>query len=187
MATEPFAFALYLHDRPGVLNRVALVFSRRGWNIENVSISKSETPGFARCNLIASGPKDGLNNIAAQLNKLIDVIAARHLTLDERVIARQIIFVKVRIDSSIEALRQAAKELGAELVDDGGESAVFQFIGTTEQDNEFYERVKARFEIMDVVRSGVVTMHREESELDDVAQIGPNTILTALGDSLIVE
>ena len=184
MATEPFAFALYLHNRPGVLNRVALIFSRRGWNIENLSISTSEKPGFARCNLIATGPRDGLNNVAAQLNKLIDVVSARNVTIDERVVARQIILIKIRITQPIDALKNAAQELGGELVDDGGQSAIFQFIGTRQENSDIRDRVAERFEVMDVIRSGVVTMHREEAELDDVAEMGPGVLLTALGETI---
>lgn len=187
MATEPFAFALFLHNRPGVLNRVALVFSRRGWNIENVSISKFEDPAFSRCTLIATGPRDGLNNVAAQLNKLIDVVSARHVTVDERVISSEVLLVKVRIHVPKETLAAAAQELGGLLVDDGGESAIFQFVGTNVDNSEIRDRVAERFEVMDVVRSGLVTMHREEHEQDDVATMGPEILLTALGDTVIAD
>lgn len=187
MATEPFAFALYLHNRPGVLNRVALVFSRRGWNIENVSISKCEDPAFSRCSLIATGPADGLNNVAAQLNKLIDVISARHVTVDDRVVSSEVLLVKVRISIPVSELAAAAQELGGVLVDDGGESAIFQFVGTNIDNSEIRDRVAARFEIMDIVRSGLVTMHREEFEADDITTIGPNSLLTALGETVDAE
>lgn len=182
MNHEPFAFALYLHNRPGVLNRVALVFSRRGWNIDNISISPADDRAYARCNLIAWGPPSGLNNIAAQLNKLIDVISGRHEVLDHLIISRQVVLVKVRIDpDGMEDLRESARELDCQLVDTTGESAIFQFVGTAEHTRAIKEIIAARHEIMDVVTSGAITMPRHEDHPADVGRLSPRDLLTAKG------
>lgn len=185
MEIEPFAFALYLHNRPGVLNRVALVFSRRGWNIDNISISPAEDGNFARCNLVASGPRGGIDNVAAQLNKLIDVVAARHETIDHRIVSREVVLVKVRIDpNGVEDLRQSAEELDCQLIDTTGSSAIFQYVGTHELTSRIREAIGKRHHVIDVIRSGAITMHRDEDNADDVSRLGPEAMLTAEGVTL---
>lgn len=185
MEIEPFAFALYLHNRPGVLNRVALVFSRRGWNIDNISISPAEDGNFARCNIVASGRRDGINNVAAQLNKLIDVIAARHEVLDHRIVSREIVLIKVAINpNGMEDLRQSAQELDCQLIDISGDSAIFQFVGTAEHTRLIRETIGQRHTVLDVIRSGAITMPRTEDHPADVSQIGPDVLLTAAGNTL---
>lgn len=188
MDIEPFAFALYLHNRPGVLNRVALIFSRRGWNIDNVSISPAEEDGFARCHLVAWGPQGGINNIASQLNKLIDVVSARHEIVDHRVVSREVVLVKVRIDpNGHEDLRQSAADLDCKLVDTTGSSAIFQYVGTHELTSAIRTAIGERHEVLDVIRSGAITMHREEDNADDVSRLGPEDRLTAEGVTLSQE
>lgn len=182
MHNEPFAFALYLHNRPGVLNRVALVFSRRGWNIDNISISPAIDGNYARCNLVASGPRSGINNLAAQLNKLVDVLSARHEVIDHRIVSRQVVLIKVRINpNGMEDLRESAQELDCQLVDIRGDSAIFQFVGTAEHTQMIRQTIGERHEILDVITSGAITMPRSEDHPADVAKLSPSQLLTAQG------
>lgn len=185
MALEPFAFALYLHNRPGVLNRVALVFSRRGWNIDSVSISAAEDGNFARCNLIAVGPASGVNNVTAQLNKLVDVISARREILDHRIISREVVLIKVAIDPQSDVdLRQSAHELDCQLVDVSSDTAVFQFVGTAEHTRMITDTIARQYTIVDVIRSGAVSMPRTQNHPADVANLGPNIRITAQGHTV---
>lgn len=182
MVTEPFAFALYLHNRLGVLNRVALVFSRRGWNIDSVSISSTEDGQFARCNLIAVGPPSGVNNIIAQLNTLIDVISARQEILDHRIISREVVLIKVAIDPEDNSdLRQSARELDCKLVDVSDNAAIFQFVGTAQHTRMIADTIATRHVVLDVVRSGAISMPRTDNHPADVAKLGPNERITAQG------
>lgn len=185
MALEPFAFALYLHNRPGVLNRVALVFSRRGWNIDSVSISPAEDTNFARCNLIAVGPQSGVNNVTAQLNKLVDVISARQEILDHRILSREVVLVKVAIDPNHTVdLRQSAYELDCQLVDVSGDTAIFQFVGTAEHTRMITKSIAQKYTILDVIRSGAVSMPRTTNHPADVANLGPHVRITAQGHTV---
>lgn len=183
MTLEPFAFALYLHNRPGVLNRVALVFSRRGWNIDSVSISPAEDGNFARCNLIAVGPDTGVNNVTAQLNKLVDVISARREILDHRIISREVVLIKVAIDPDGDTdLRQSAQELDCQLVDVSGDTAIFQFVGTAEHTHMITDTISERHTVLDVIRSGAISMPRTDNHPSDVSNLSPSQRITALGD-----
>ena len=68
--------SLHLQNRSGVLNRVVLTFSRRGWNIDSLSVSHELDDSTSRCSIVASGDSATLNLIVSQLKKLIDVIDA---------------------------------------------------------------------------------------------------------------
>ena len=67
---------LLVRDKPGVLVRVALVFARRGFNIESLVVSPSANEGFSRMTITCSGDTETLDQIIKQLNKLIDVVSA---------------------------------------------------------------------------------------------------------------
>ena len=79
---KSFTISLYLNNKPGVLNRVALVFSRRGWNIDSLSVSPDEDGRFSHCSIVANGDANTLFKIVAQLNKVVDVIYAREHLVD---------------------------------------------------------------------------------------------------------
>ena len=68
--------SLFVHDRPGVLVRVALVFARRGYNIESLVVSPSAAGGYSRMTITCSGDPDTLDQIIRQLAKLVDVVSA---------------------------------------------------------------------------------------------------------------
>src|SRR5688572_23997522 len=73
-SAEIQTFSLVTSDRPGVLVRIALVFSRRGWNIESLAVSPGASPGFARMTILSRGAPDNVDQILKQLGKLIDVV-----------------------------------------------------------------------------------------------------------------
>ena len=82
-ATQTHTISLFVHDRPGVLVRIALVFSRRGYNIESLVVSPSASGGFSRMTITCSGDPNTLDEIIRQLAKLIDVVRATDHTGDE--------------------------------------------------------------------------------------------------------
>ena len=71
------AIGLYVANKPGVLNRIALVFSRRGYNLDSLVVSPARDTNFSHMNIIASGERETLDQILKQLNKLVDVVHAR--------------------------------------------------------------------------------------------------------------
>ena len=71
------SISLLVANRPGVLVRIALVFSRRGYNIDSLVVSPTLDPSFSRMNIIARGNPDILMQIIKQLEKLVDVVHAK--------------------------------------------------------------------------------------------------------------
>src|SRR5512137_2237055 len=88
------SISLYVANKPGVLIRIALVFSRRGYNIDSLVVSETQDPRFSRMNIVASGDRETLEQILKQLNKLTDVIHARDYSFSE-VIEKELALVKI--------------------------------------------------------------------------------------------
>ena len=94
-AIKKHLVSLYVANKFGVLNRVALVFARRGFNIDSLVVSEAYDPDFSHMNIVASGDERTIVHIIKQLNKLVDVVHAADNT-GKDVIQRELALVKVR-------------------------------------------------------------------------------------------
>ena len=165
---EPFAanadksvhtISLLVHDVPGVLVRVALVFSRRGYNIESLVVSPARQLGFSRMTITSSGDAQTLEQIIKQLAKLVDVVHAVDHTHD-RAYETEIALMKIAcgIEQRTEIL-QIAEHFKAKVVDYGTESLILRVAGSSEKLDAIVE-VLGAFDIVEIVRSGKVLMAR---------------------------
>ena len=84
-----------VHDKPGVLNRVASMFRRRGFNISSLAVGNSETNGFSRMTFVVDGDEATVDQITKQLYKLIDVVKVSDIS-EEDVVVRELALIKVR-------------------------------------------------------------------------------------------
>jgi len=151
--------SLLVHDVPGVLVRVALVFSRRGYNIESLVVSPARRAGFSRMTITSSGDKATLEQIIKQLAKLVDVVHARDHTHD-RAYETEIALLKIEcgIEQRTEIL-QIAEHFKAKVVDYGTESLILRVAGSSEKLDAMV-RVLDEFEIAEIVRSGKILVAR---------------------------
>lgn len=151
--------SLLVSNKPGVLIRIALVFSRRGYNIDSLVVSESQDPRFSMMNITASGDPDTLHLILAQLNKLIDVVHARDYT-DSDILQKELALVKINCSAEqrTQAL-QIAQAFKAKTIDIGQESLIFEIAGQSEKLDAF-QKMMIPFGIREVVRSGKLLMAR---------------------------
>jgi acetolactate synthase-1/3 small subunit len=160
--------ALLVRNKPGVLVRVALVFSRRGYNIESLVVSPAfnEIPGydaqpgeFSRMTITCSGNPEILEQIVKQLEKLIDVVHAIDHT-GAAVIESEIALVKLKaaLNARTEIL-QVAENFKAKVVDYSPESAILRCAGESEKLDAFVAVLKP-YGIVELVRSGKILMAR---------------------------
>ncbi len=159
-AREPFhTISLYVHNKPGVLVRVALVFSRRGYNIESLVVSPGASPEFSRMTITCSGGVDILEQIIKQLAKLVDVVHAIDHTGDESY-ETEIALAKLEtpIDQRTQIL-QIAEHFKAKVVDYGTESMILQAYGASEKLDTFIDLLRP-FRLAELVRSGKLLMAR---------------------------
>ncbi len=159
MQTENYAISLLVNNKPGVLIRIALVFSRRGFNLESVVVSPSHDLAFSWMNLVARGEPASLDQILKQLNKLVDVIHARNHTTDDA-IQREFGLVKVSCPSQHRGeILEIAQHFKAESVDLTSTTITFQIAGNTGKLDAFLTLLQ-KFGILESVRSGKLIMAR---------------------------
>jgi len=155
---KSFTISLYLNNKPGVLNRVALVFSRRGWNIDSLSVSPDEDGLFSHCSIVANGDESTLFKIVAQLNKVVDVIYAREHLVDN-VVSRELALIKVTCGP--ERFHDLHDILGSVLwktVDESLTTKTVEVVGTREIVNEMHEKLDRVLGVLEIVRTGAVAL-----------------------------
>jgi len=151
--------SLLVTNRPGVLIRIAEVFSRRGYNLDSVVVSPTHRPQFSRMNLVASGDKETLSQVIKQLDKLVDVVHVADHT-GEEIIEGEIAFFKVACpaDKRTELLELAHHFL-ARSVDLTEDSITFEATGKSAKLNAF-QLMLEKYGILESVRSGKLLMAR---------------------------
>ena len=151
--------SLFVHNRPGVLVRVALVFARRGYNIESLVVSPAAKVGFSRMTITCSGDPTTLEQIIKQLAKLVDVVHAIDHTNDEAY-ESEIALIKIEcgIHERTEIL-QIAEHFGAKVVDYGAQSLVLRVYGSSDKLDALIALLEP-FELVELVRSGKILMAR---------------------------
>ena len=157
--TNRHTISLLVSNKPGVLTRVALVFARRGFNIDSLVVSKGQEPEFSRMNIEATGDERTLHLMLAQLNRLVDVIhAVDHATDD--VIQRELALFKIGCtpDKRTEVL-QIADTFRGQAVDISDDTITLQITGKSTKVDAFMEMM-APFGISELVRTGKVLMSR---------------------------
>jgi len=154
--------SLLVNDKPGVLVRVALVFARRGYNIESLVVSPSAYGGFSRMTITCSGALDILEQIIKQLAKLVDVVHAIDHTGDESY-ETEVALVKLAaaLDERTQIL-EVAQHYKAKVVDYGADSLILRVHGESDKLDSFISLLR-RFHIEELVRSGKVLMARGET------------------------
>jgi len=159
MPDEQHTISLLVTNRPGVLIRIAEVFSRRGYNLDSVVVSPTHQPEFSRMNLVASGDREILSQVIQQLDKLVDVVHVADHT-GEEIIEGEIAFIKVAcpVEKRTE-LMQLADHFLARSVDLTEDSITFEATGKTAKLNAF-QLMLEKYGILESVRSGKLIMAR---------------------------
>lgn len=151
--------SLYVTNKPGVLVRVALVFARRGYNIESLVVSSAAKGDFSRMTITCSGESTALEQMIKQLAKLVDVVHATDHTGSEAY-ETEIALVKVAAPLSARTeILQVAEHFGAKVVDYGTESLILRAFGASDKLNAFIALLRPQG-LLELVRSGKILMAR---------------------------
>jgi acetolactate synthase-1/3 small subunit len=151
--------SLFVANEPGVLVRVAMVFSRRGYNIESLVVSPAAKSGFSRMTITCSGDASILQQMIKQLAKLVDVVHAIDHTNDDAY-ETEIALIKLECGSADRPeILQIAEHFGSKVVDYGITSVVLRVYGSSEKLNAM-TALLSTFKIVEIVRSGKILMAR---------------------------
>lgn len=154
--------AILVEDQPGVMSRVAGLFTRRGFNIESIAVGHSETAGISRMTIIVSGDQKILEQVTKQLNKLIDVIRVRDIP-SHNIIERELVLVKVHTDSlSVRAeIIQLVEIFKAKVVFVERKTVTIELSGDEEKVSGFLKLLEP-FGIIEIVRTGRIAIARSK-------------------------
>jgi acetolactate synthase I/III small subunit len=153
--------AVIVDNEPGVLARIAGLFSGRGYNIESLTVSETEHAAHvSRITVVTTGTNAVIDQIKSQLDRLVPVHRVVDLTLQGEAIERELCLVKVsgRGEQRVEALRLAAA-FNARTLDATLTSFVFELTGATEEIERFV-RLMAVVGLVEVSRTGIAAMSR---------------------------
>ncbi|MDD1671116.1 MAG: acetolactate synthase small subunit [Methanomicrobiales archaeon] len=157
---KPHTLAVLVLNRPGVLSRVSGLFSRRGFNIESLSVGTCEEPDLSRMTLVVIGDDAQVEQVIKQLNKLIDVVKVSDITENETV-DRELALIKVTAEagSSRAEVMQIADIFRAQIVDVGSKSVVLEVTGGSTKIDAL-ESLLRQYGVKELVRTGKISMLR---------------------------
>lgn len=161
MSIQEFAhsISLLVSNKPGVLVRIALVFSRRGYNIDSLVVSPTLNGDFSRISIVARGNPSTLVQIIRQLEKLVDVVQAKDHT-GESLVEREMSLFKVKVTTAERTeLLQIANHFKAITLDMTENAMIFQVTGSTEKIDAI-KTLLGKFGIVEFIRTGKVIMAR---------------------------
>jgi acetolactate synthase-1/3 small subunit len=151
--------SVLVEDKPGVLARVASLFSRRGYNIQSLAVGATEQKDMSRMTIVVSVDESPLEQITKQLNKLINVIKIVEQD-DDNSVARELALIKVRADATVRSqVIEAVNLFRAKVVDVSTDSLTIEATGTPAK-LEAFMRVLEPYGIRELVQSGVVSLSR---------------------------
>jgi acetolactate synthase-1/3 small subunit len=158
---EKHTIAVLVDNEPGVLARVIGLFSGRGYNIESLTVAETDPRGhLSRITIVTSGTPQIIEQIKAQLGRLVPVHKVSDLTIEGPHVERELALIKVQGvgERRVEALR-IADIFRARVVDSTNESFVFEIVGKTTKLTAFIGLMQP-LGLTDVARTGVVAIAR---------------------------
>ena len=160
--------SVLVEDKPGVLTRVAALFSRRGFNINSLAVGPTELPDISRITVVVEVEGAALEQVTKQLNKLIEVLKVVELDRSASV-QREILLVKVRADLQTRShVLETVQLFRAKVVDVAPDAVTIEATGTSDK-LEAFLRVLEPFGIKELVQSGMVAIGRGPRSITDRA------------------
>jgi acetolactate synthase I/III small subunit len=146
-------------NKPGVLSRIASLFSRRNFNIDSLNVGQTENSNLSRMTIVVNGNEKILEQVVKNLHKLIDVIKISELK-DDTSVNRDLALISVYCPrSSRSEIIQIADTFRAKIVDVSYDSLMVEVTGTEDKINAIIELLKD-FGIQEIVRTGIVALSR---------------------------
>jgi acetolactate synthase I/III small subunit len=157
--------AVLLQNEAGALARVAGLFSTRGYNIESLSVAATDDPTVSRLTLVTQGSDAVIQQIANQLNKLVDVVNVEDMTLGEH-LERELVLLKLKVrPERTDTVRGHVVRLGGRVLDPAADGFIVELTGSEAEVNTFVNELARDAELLEVVRSGALGIARNARPL----------------------
>ncbi len=154
--------SVLVENRPGVLSRVAGLFTRRGYNIDSLAVSPTEDPDTSRMTIAVDASRFPVEQMTKQLDKLVNVIKIRDMD-PENMVSRELALMKVSADARTRSeVIQLVEIFDARIIDVTPESLTIQVTGESDELLNF-EQLLRPFGLIELVKTGVVALGRGSS------------------------
>ncbi|OPZ21647.1 MAG: Acetolactate synthase small subunit [Firmicutes bacterium ADurb.BinA205] len=164
---DRYVIGVLVSNISGVLSRVSGMFTRRGFNIDSLTVGETESSGFSRITIAFHGDEDLKERILQQLQKLHDVREVEVLNKNDTVI-RELLLIKARNKADVrQDIMTAVEIFRSKIVDYSTASLTIELTGETSKIDAFIELVKP-YGIMEMCRTGLVAIERGENCLKTV-------------------
>jgi acetolactate synthase-1/3 small subunit len=158
--------AVLVEDKPGVLARIAGLFSRRGFNIDSLAVGPTEHSDISRMTVVVDVDELPLEQVTKQLNKLVEVLKVVELD-DHHSVQRQVVLIKVRCDSTNRSsILENVELFRAKVIDVSHDSLTVECTGKSEKVQALLH-VLEPYGIRELVQSGVVGVGRGPRSITD--------------------
>jgi acetolactate synthase-1/3 small subunit len=156
-------FVVYVENKPGVLNRIASLFRRRGYNIESLTVGHTERPNISRMTIVSSIGEGAAHRVEANIYKLVNVLSVEDVTY-ATTISRSLALIKVEApEESRHRLMEIVRVFRARVVDLAPRSLIIEITGAEDKIHALVDVLRP-FGILEMVRTGQVVMRRGVQE-----------------------
>lgn len=164
MAGTKHTLVALVEDRPGVLNRMASLCRRRGFNIESIAVGHTEMPNLSRMTIVVDGSASMIEQLRKQLDKLVVTVKVSDITGDN-IVARELALIKVKANASSRSeIMQIVDIFRAGIVDVSADSVTVEVTGNEEKVDSLLSLLRG-FGIKEVSRTGRIAMTRGGASL----------------------
>lgn len=158
---EKYVLSVLVENKSGVLSRVSGLFSRRGFNIDSLTVCETHNPGQSRMTIVVTGDEYILEQIEKQLSKLVEVISIAHCKKEETC-EREMALIKVKACGTDRAvIIETCEIFRAHIVDVAKESVIVESTGS-EDKIESLIRLLEPYGILELVKTGITALGRGE-------------------------
>ncbi|HSV37921.1 MAG TPA: acetolactate synthase small subunit [Nocardioidaceae bacterium] len=158
--------SVLVENKPGVLARIAGLFSRRSFNIDSLAVGPTENPDVSRMTIVVNVEESPLEQVTKQLNKLVEVLKIVELDGPQSV-TRELLLVKVKADAESRGqVLETVSLFRAKVVDVAPDAVTIEVTGSAEK-LEAFLRVMEPFGIRELVQSGMVAIGRGSRSISD--------------------
>ena len=155
--------SILVENKPGVLARVAGLFSRRGFNIDTLAVGPTDDPSISRITLTLDGAVHPIDQVTKQLHKLVNVLKIRDLEPQDTV-ARELALFKISADGASRGeVMQVVEIFRGKIIDVTRRSLIVEVTGTWEK-IEAFERMVRPFGLVEMARTGEIAISRGRGE-----------------------
>ena len=152
-------FVVHVENKPGVLTRVASLFRRRAFNIDSLTVGRTEKPNVSRMTIVVDTDELGARRVEANLYKLVNVLRVDNVTA-QATVERDLALIKVTARNGKRSeIMQLVVVYRARIVDLTNDSLVVEITGTEDKIESMVDILRP-FGIIEMVRTGVVSMTR---------------------------